>query len=92
MAQTKTQDTNVAEDTAERIRELNERIIDAGRKAGTQYLDVYERTLKTVADFQEKAGQSTQVDWITNLANVQANFIRESARAYTDAARELLKK
>lgn len=90
MAQTKPQD-GATEQTAERIRELNERIIEASGRAGQSYLDVYERTLSAMADFQEKVGETSQVDWIQNLANVQANFIRETARAYTQTMRELLK-
>lgn len=34
------------------IRELNEGIVEAARKARSSYLDAYERTLKTIADYQ----------------------------------------
>jgi len=79
------------EEAAKRIRDLNERIIEQGRKAGLTYLDSYESTLNRLADFEEKVGQAGQIDWITELANAQAAFIRDVTAAYTRAARELLK-
>lgn len=79
------------EDAAERIRELNERIIETARKAGHSYLDVYERSLRAIADFEERVGESSQIDWITNLANVQANFLRDTATAYSETLRGLLR-
>jgi hypothetical protein len=76
---------------AERIREVNERIIESSRKAGTTYLDLYEKTLNSIADYQDKVGEQSQVEWVTTIANSQANFTRELAGAYTSAARSLLK-
>jgi prophage DNA circulation protein len=83
--------TEKVDEAAERIRELNERIIAQGRKAGLAYLDAYESMLNRMADFQEKAGHASQIDWITELANAQAAFIRDMTAAYTRAARDLLK-
>src|SRR3954471_812353 len=85
-----TQDS-AADQATQRIRELNERIIDASRKAGESYLDVYERSLKAMADFTEKSGETSNVEWLQNVANVQANFLRDMAKAYTDTARNLIK-
>lgn len=83
-------DTN-AEAAADRIREVNERIIDSSRKAGSVYLDLYEKTLHSIANYQDKVGEQSQVDWVTTIANAQANYTRELASAYTSAARTLLK-
>jgi hypothetical protein len=79
------------EEATKRIRDLNERIIEQGRKAGLAYLDSYESTLKRLADFEETVGQASQIEWITELANAQAAFIRDVTAAYTRAAREMLK-
>jgi hypothetical protein len=79
------------EEAAKRIRDLNERIIERGRKSGLAYLDSYESTLNRLADFEEKVAQAGQIDWITELANAQAGFIRDVTAAYTRAAREMLK-
>jgi hypothetical protein len=79
------------EATADRIRELNERIIESSKKAGNVYLDIYEKTLNSIADYQEKVGEQSQVDWVTTIANAQASFTRDLAGAYSSAARSLLK-
>jgi hypothetical protein len=76
---------------ADRIRELNERIIDSSKKAGNAYLDIYEKTLSSIAGYQEKVAEESQVDWVSTIANAQASFTRDLATAYTSAARSLLK-
>jgi predicted ribonuclease toxin of YeeF-YezG toxin-antitoxin module len=80
-----------ATETEQRVRELNERIIEASRQGGELYLDVYERTLKSIADLEERVAGASQIEWITTVANAQANFTRELAEAYARAGRELLK-
>jgi hypothetical protein len=87
---TKTRQPDV-EAAAERIRDLNERIIDSAKKAGGVYLDTYEKSLKSIADFQETVGGATGIEWVSTVANSQANFTRSMADAYTSAAREVLK-
>jgi hypothetical protein len=91
MAATQTKTSKEHEAAAERIGELNEQILDFGRKAGISVLDAYETTLKTYADYQDKVADSTQVDWIANAARAQAKFTREVSRVYTTTARDLLK-
>ena len=76
---------------AERIREANERIIESGKKAGGIYLDLYEKTLNSIADYQEKVGEQSRIEWVTTIANAQADFTRELATAYTSAARNFIK-
>ena len=82
MAATKTADRNKqaadrgVEATAERIRDLNERILESSRKAGNVYVDIYEKTLNSIADYQEKAGEQSQVDWVATMTNAQADFTR----------------
>src|SRR3954465_8256547 len=89
---TKRAANDTTEAAADRIRDLNERIIESGKKAGTTYLDVYEKTLNSIADYQEKVGEQSQVDWVKTITDAQANFTRDLAGAYTSAARTLLKK
>ena len=78
------------EQVAANIRELNEQVIEAGRQAGVDFLDAYEQLLRTVADYQDKMADVSQVDWVTNLVRAQANFTRDVATAYTKAARDAL--
>ncbi len=77
---------------AERIRELNERILQSGRQAGLSTLDVYEKTLKSIADMQQAVGEASQVQWFSAIAAAQANFTREITEAYASASRDLLKR
>jgi hypothetical protein len=88
---TKRAANDTTEAAAQRIRDLNERIIESSKKAGNTYLDIYEKTLGSIADYQEKIGERSQVDWVTTIANAQAEFTRDLAGAYTSAARTLLK-
>ena len=88
------QNSSVTGDTeaaAERIRELNEQILDFGKKAGIQFLEAYESNLKSFAEYQDKLADSSQVEWVASIARAQANFTREVTRVYTSSARDLLK-
>jgi hypothetical protein len=79
------------EAAAERVRELNERIIDAGKSAGRGTLDLYESALKTVADSLERGPGSSDIEWLSQIATAQADFIRDLTTAWASAAREALK-
>ena len=70
----------------ERVRDLNEQILERIKSGGESALEAYERTLKTVADYQEAAGQRG-AEWVTGLAKAQAHFTRELASASPAAAR-----
>jgi hypothetical protein len=79
------------EAVAQRVRNLNERIIEAGKGAGEVTLTSYEKALKSIATTLERGPGSSDVEWIANLATAQANFIRDVTTAWTSAAREMLK-
>ena len=76
---------------AQRLRKLNERIIDAGKDAGESTLTSYETALKSIASAIEKGPGSSEVEWLANLATSQAKFIRDVTTAWTKAARARLK-
>jgi hypothetical protein len=76
---------------AQRLRKLNERIISAGKDAGETTLSSYEKALKAIASAVERGPGSSDVEWISNLANAQAKFIRDVTTAWTSAARDVLK-
>jgi hypothetical protein len=77
------------DELVEQVRQLNERIIDAGRRSGETYLQSYQQLLKTVADVQEEAGKASPWDWVTTMATAQANFTRDIAEAYAAAGRRV---
>ena len=83
--------TDEVQAAADRLRDLNEKIIENGRKAGNTYLDLYEKTLKTIADFGERAGSQSQIEWVQAFAKTQADLTREIADAYVQASRQFLK-
>ncbi|MGO9751893.1 MAG: hypothetical protein ACLP8S_23560 [Solirubrobacteraceae bacterium] len=76
---------------AERLRKLNERIIEAGREAGEATLSSYEKALKTIASGIEKGPGSSEIDWLAQVATAQARFIRDLTDTWTKAARGRLK-
>ena len=76
---------------AQRVRDLNERIIEASKRAGRVTLDVYESTLKAIAESLEKGPGSSDIDWVARIASTQADFLRDMTKAWTSAAREALK-
>ena len=83
--------TAETEAAAERIRELNEQVLDFGRKVGLQYLEAYEANVQTFADYQDKFAETTPVEWLATATRAQANFTREITKVYGASAREALK-
>ncbi len=79
------------EAAAQRVRKLNERIIEAGRDAGESTLTNYEKALKAIAGSLERGPGSSDIEWISNLATAQAKFIRDVTSSWTKTARDLLK-
>ncbi|MDQ6778431.1 MAG: hypothetical protein M3071_19915 [Actinomycetota bacterium] len=76
---------------AQRLRKLNERIIEAGKEAGETTLSSYEKALKAIASSIESGPGKSEVDWISHLATTQAKFLRDVTNAWTAAARGVLK-
>jgi hypothetical protein len=76
---------------AQRVRKLNERIIEAGRDAGETTLSSYEKALKAIATSLERGPGSSDIDWIASIASAQAKFLRDVTTAWASAARGLLK-
>lgn len=80
-----------ADETADRIRALNEKLIDAAKGASSASLDAYEKALTNLLDFENKVAGGTQLEWISALAKSHTEFVSEVTSAYTKAARDLLK-
>ena len=79
------------EAAANRVRKVNEQIIEAGRHAGESTLSSYETFLKSIASSLERGPGKSDVEWISNLATAQAKFIRDVTSSVTKAARKRLK-
>ncbi|HEX3618305.1 MAG TPA: hypothetical protein VHU61_17295 [Solirubrobacteraceae bacterium] len=79
------------EQIAERLRKLNEKIIDFGREAGENTLASYEKALKTIATGVQQSPAKDELEWISHLAASQAKFVREITDSWAKAARDRLK-
>ena len=90
MAETQSKIEGDSEQVADRIRELNERIIASSKQAGEATLGAYAKMLQSIAELEEKAGKASPVDWLTTFATTQANFTRDLAEALTAAAHKLV--
>lgn len=92
MATTHTKNGAPTVDAAfEQVKELNEQFLSAARKAGTLYVDSYEKAVDRAIDFERKVAGLTQQEWLKTLIEAQTDFARELADSYTTAARTLLK-
>jgi hypothetical protein len=78
------------EETIERIRALNEKILESGKTMGGAWLDTYEKALHNVLDFETQVANASELDWVSAVAKAQAEFVTDITSAYTKAARELL--
>ncbi len=85
-----TVDPAAFEAAAQRIRDLNEKMIDGSKAAGLTSLDAYEKALTSLVDFEHKVAGASQLEWVSALATTHATFVQDVSAAYTKAARDLL--
>lgn len=81
---------DAARAAVDRIRELNERIIDNARRGGAVYLDVYERSLKALIEYQTAVAGATPNEWLKQTVDTQAAFMRELGDLYATTARDAM--
>lgn len=68
-----------------------ERFADANRKAGNDYLDLYEKTVAQLTDLEVKTADAVKLPAISTIAKTHADVTRKVAGTYVETARELLK-
>jgi hypothetical protein len=68
-----------------------ERIADANRKAGNDYLDLYEKTVAQLTDLEVKTAEAVKLPAVSTIAKTHADVTRKVAGTYVETARELLK-
>lgn len=94
MAATSTQQQNTLypdlEAASDRVREANERFIEAGRKVTSAYLDGLERYIGGLTQFERKLGAQAQSEAVTSLFNAHAKMTDDVTSATVSAARELI--
>jgi hypothetical protein len=75
-----------------RIRDLNERAMEAARSAGEASLDAYEKAMQSFVSVEERLAGATQLDWVKAIVGAQAEFVQNISGVYVNAARDLLTK
>ena len=80
-----------ADEAVERIRALNEQMLEAGREWGQSYLDAYEQWMRTFAELQERTAEGADVRWLAQIAKAQADYTRQITKFSADAARRFLR-
>ncbi|MGO9753319.1 MAG: hypothetical protein ACLP8S_32910 [Solirubrobacteraceae bacterium] len=73
------------------IKELNEQMIDAARKAGTQYIDTYTKAVDRAIDVERKLAGATKQEWLKSIIDAHADMTKELNDAYTASMLSLLK-
>jgi outer membrane biosynthesis protein TonB len=61
-----------------------------GREWAGELLDMQEQTVRFVADYQRRAGESARLPWVATIARGQADVLVSVTDAYVSAARRLL--
>ena len=83
--------TKTTDAPTEQLRDLNQRILDAGKKAGGAYFDAYEKAAVSVAELQERTARQTEVEWLSSVLDAQARYTRELTKLWVSTGRDLLK-
>jgi hypothetical protein len=92
MTQTETKSkTTLIDDAVQPVRDAAEHVADLGRKAGTAFLDVYQASVNTFADYQDKLADSSRIDWAAPIGHAHSQAAREVTKLYVTTARDLLK-
>jgi hypothetical protein len=78
------------ETATERAREVNERLLEAGRKVSTAYLEGVENYISGLAQFERKVAKESPVDTVASLLGAHADLTEEITKVSVSAARELI--
>ena len=94
MAATSSTKTNTAvpdfQAATERAREANERLLEAGRKVSTAYLEGVENYISGLVQFERKVAKESPVDAVASLLGAHADLTEEITKVSVSAARELI--
>lgn len=87
---TATKTPNDLNGSAERVTQLNERLVEVGKRTGNLYLDSYEKFVEGVTSFQQKLAEQSKNETAKSVVETQVDLTRELASTYAAAARELI--
>jgi hypothetical protein len=73
------------------VEETVQRWTEATRKAGNDYLDLYEKAIDQLTELEVKTAAATKLPLVSQLIDTHVTLTREVAGVYSTAARDLLK-
>jgi hypothetical protein len=79
------------EAAAKRIKKTSDRVLALSKQNGLVWLEAYEKMLDGVLKLEEDAAKGLGSDWVEKLVSTQADFIRDTLRAYLSALKDRLK-
>jgi len=80
-----------AETNRRSFEDVNARVLQTARHAGTVAVDSYANGIKGYAGLHERVGSLTRVKWVTDVTAAQAGFLRQFAEVTASVNRALLK-
>lgn len=79
------------EAAAQRIQKTSERVLALSKENGLVWLEAYEKMLNSVLKLEEDTAKELNADWVETLVSTQADFMRETSKAFVGAVRDRLK-
>jgi len=71
--------------------ELTEKLTSIHREIAAAYIDGYEKSSLTLADYQEETAKASESEWVVKTGTAQAEFTRKVTALNAQALREALK-
>jgi len=73
------------------VEETVQRWTEASRKAGNEYLDLYDKAVDQLTELEVKTAAATKLPLVSQIVDTHVTLTREVAGVYVTAARDLLK-
>ena len=73
------------EATAQRVKDLSEKVAAQAKKNGPAWLEGYEKILKNLLDLEKQAVKGTGAEWAAALAAAHGNFVRDTSDVFFTA-------
>lgn len=87
---TTAKNTQDLEAATEQLKQVGDRLADAGRRIGNLYLDGYEKSVDRFTVFQKQLGEQTGNKDFQAIVNAHVELTRELSKTSTAVAREIL--
>jgi hypothetical protein len=75
---------------AQQVRDLNGRLVKASRRAGTLYLDNYEKLVGNVTSLQQKLADQSRNEALRAVVALEVDMTKQVTSVYTSTARQLI--